>query len=102
MKRKQNKVRVGAFEFDVKSEADLRGDDGEKLDGQFVPSRALIKLNSGLCNQLQHQTLWHEIVHSLAYQSHLKLGESTVDILANGIVQVLRDNDWIRGSKHMK
>lgn len=91
-----NKVRIGPIDFTVVEIERLRDDAGSKsLDGNISYARSEIRLGAELEWQAKRQTLWHEIIHGLMTQGHIETGEAEeqmVDVLAYGIVQVLRDN----------
>ena len=87
------KKRSGGIEYEVEYVPDLRDGDA-RLNGwiQYDPSK--ISIEAKLGEQMTAQVVWHEILHGIATQAgrHNELKENTIDALAYGIVQVLRDN----------
>lgn len=66
----------------------------EILCGQFRPMRAEIAVMPGAESEMLPQTLWHEVLHGLLIHAGIRDGhdETHIDLIAYGIVQVLRDN----------
>jgi len=90
------KVRIGGLDYSVILYEDLREDD-EKLDGQFCHSQSEIGLEEALGPQAREAMLWHEILHGILVHmgKSNEHDEEIVAGLAYGIVQVLRDNEWV-------
>jgi hypothetical protein len=86
-------VKIGGIVYAVEYVQNLRDGDA-KLNGwiQYDPSTISIEATMG--EQAAAQVMWHEILHGIATQAgrHGELKEQTIDALAYGIVQVLRDN----------
>jgi hypothetical protein len=63
--------------------------------GHYLPAQCKIGVRDDLPLQLQGNVLVHEIVHAIAnvYCEGLNLNESQVSGLAQGIYQVITDND---------
>lgn len=87
-------VRIGGIEYAVIKEDRLN--DGERmLAGQIRYTPCEIALDNSLSHEWQCLTLWHEIMHGIAEQMQLKLGddeERIVEAFARGTYQVLQDN----------
>lgn len=59
-----------------------------------------IVLRNSLGKDARAVTLWHEVIHGILYNmGHVNHDEVLVDGLAHGVVQCLRDNAQLRGSK---
>lgn len=89
-------IRIGGVDYEVKETPSLNN--GKDICyGHIDYTRAIIELNPDNCISPQYQgrVLWHEILHGIAEQANLELGddeENIVDTLAKGIYQVLQDN----------
>ena len=70
---------------------------GRLVDGRIRYSRARITVARHLGPQAARLTLWHEIMHGILTHAGLTdQSEQVIEALANGVVQVLRDNPELR------
>lgn len=93
-------VRIGPIDFEVRVVRGLTNADGNrKLDGHIDFSKCLISVEDDLDRQIQWQGLWHEIIHAIFLQAKIEPEdeEKIVDILAYGVMQVIRDNPVFGG-----
>lgn len=93
-------LRIGPLDFDINLVDGLTDQDGiRKLNGHIHYDHCKIELEKRLPPQYQWLTLWHEIIHAILtqYSFDLENEERVVDALANGIVEVLQDNPWLKG-----
>lgn len=91
-------VRVGAIFFDIERVDKLIDDDGStKLDGDVLYSKSKVRIDSSLEGQKAKQVLWHEILHILLRHANVEVSnlETICDVLSNGIMQVMYDNEMI-------
>jgi hypothetical protein len=88
-----DKIRIIAIDYPVNLVERLR-DEGEvqSLSGNIRYAKPKICLDATMEPQPMYQTLWHEIVHGISSAMNLEIEEKDVDLIATGIVQVLRDN----------
>lgn len=88
------KVRIGGVEFTVTIESSLN--DGKNLlAGQIRYMDCEIALAEEGSHEYKCLSLWHEIMHALAEQAQLELGENEeriVEAFARGVYQILQDN----------
>ena len=88
-------IRIGGVEYSVSDVPNLN-DGGKVLYGEILFGKAEIHLNSANQNhEIKCVTLLHEIIHGIADQASLELGnneERIIDTFAFGIYQVLQDN----------
>lgn len=91
-----NTVRIAGVDYAVCSARTLN--DGDRLlYGQVDFEQSTIKLNPDVAGH-QHQciTLWHEILHALINNAHIKMDndkeEEIVEALSRGVYMVLQDN----------
>jgi hypothetical protein len=91
--KRPDMVKVGAIHYKVSYVPDLK-DDGRPLDGQVDHGLAEISIKANLGEQIQVQTILHEVIHAIETQTgrHHELKESMIDALAFGIYQVMREN----------
>ena len=90
------RVRIGGIDYAIKHVPRLVSADGDLCNGIFDSNRCEIKLNreDELSTERVHQTLVHEIMHGIVYTMSLNLEdeEITVNVLAKGLYQVIKDN----------
>jgi len=92
-------VRIGAVDYRIESVRELKRG-GCRLWGDIKYSRSRIRIVDKLGPQARRITLWHEILHGILTQGGIdKHSEREIDLIAHGIVEVLRDNEWIRGAE---
>ena len=77
--------------YKVKKQPEIFDGD-RKFWGQTDYGAPLIRLDNTIPAGKQAETLWHEIVHVIAYHTGLNLKESQVIALSNGIIQALSLN----------
>ena len=89
-------VRIGGETYQVQPVADLHDHEGG-LNGKVRVNDRLIEIEEEMHPAQQRVTLWHEVVHALLVHAgqHAQV-EEVVGVLGYGIVQVLRDNPWLR------
>ena len=91
-----DKLRIGAIDYSVKRVKRLW--DKTHNSGEIHYFDSEIILDKSLDKQQTRQTLWHEIIHAVLFNgSYNDHDEQMVQIISNGIVQVLRDNPELRG-----
>lgn len=89
-----NKIRINGIDYAIESPKHL--DNGERLlAGQVSYCESKIKIKATHEHQYRCVSLWHEILHAIAFSTGLELGENEekiIDTLAYGINQVIQDN----------
>lgn len=92
------KIKIGGLDYEVIEEHNLCAEDGTKrLNGHIVYDQCQIKVDSTLDRQVKNQTIWHEILHGILTHAGIEeQSETHIDVIAYGIVQVLRDNSELR------
>lgn len=88
-------IRIGGIDFTVKEVADLK-DGNQGLNGWIRYNESEIHVEEKLGPQMKRATVWHEVFHGVLEQAAVKHNEQLIEVLAYGIVQVLRDNPWLR------
>ena len=95
-------VKIGGLTYTVKKVSDLQGKEGDW--GRIQYKTQEITLDDSLKEQLEDQTLIHEIAHGIlveaGYNDH---AEEQADRIGKILYQVLTDNDfsWLhKGEKH--
>ena len=85
-------IRIGAIDYPVTYKRDLHND-GRRLDGHITYCPYSIQLDEDLGHQGTQTVLWHEIIHGIVvHAGRPPMDNEIVEMLAYGIVQVLRDN----------
>lgn len=85
-------IRIGAIDYTVEETNNLYSDHGVRM-GEHDSVLTCIRINQNISPQAKRVTLMHEIVHAiLANAGKCDHDEEMVDLLAHGIVGVLRDN----------
>jgi Zn-dependent peptidase ImmA (M78 family) len=96
-------VRIGAIDYKISTSEQLSKHHG--LDGQIAYDSAEITVNGGTEPQRQYAVLFHEILHGIFSDSRLSetldkdpaLLEDIIEVMAHGILGVIRDNpDLVR------
>jgi phage protein len=86
-------VKIGGLTYDVKKSSDLQGKNGNW--GQIQYKTQEIMLDDSLKEQVEDQTLIHEITHGIlveaGYNDH---EEDLADRVGKVLYQVLTDNDF--------
>lgn len=91
-------VRIGPIFYSVTEIPRLVSDgDKEKILGTAKYASCEIELEATANPQQINQTLFHEVLHIIAYQAGVDsdLDHATLDALAHGLMQVLLDNRWV-------
>lgn len=66
--------------------------DEEDSDGESDPVNEIILMAGDRGFGSQRDTMLHETIHAIEHQMHLELTEKQVELLATGMLAVLRDN----------
>lgn len=95
----KNTLRIGAYDYDlVYDDAPMIG--GELMNGVHDREGLNIEIRVGMPIAREWQTVWHEVMHAIFDNAAFEIDneEQVIEIVSNGIVQVLRDNprlaDW--------
>lgn len=87
------KVRVGANDYRVKLVDSLLSDN-DRL-GDVTYSKGVIRIDSSLSKSVTKETLAHELVHAMLYETgNDEQNEEQVVLLGKVLAMVLRDNDF--------
>lgn len=94
------KIRVGPMTYRVKIVDHLIDDSGStRLEGRVRHGKSEIALDAELDDQQRLETEWHEVLHIILVQAgkiEESRDESLVEVLAHGVLGVLRDNrKWL-------
>lgn len=85
-------IRIGAIDYTVEETNTLYSDSGVRC-GEHDSVLTCIRINQNISPQAKRVTLMHEIIHGiLTNAGQADHDEELVDLLAHGIVGVLRDN----------
>lgn len=92
------RIKIGGFDWSIKSDANVTYEG--QIHGSTHNQTQTIFLDQDGTQQKREQTLLHEIMHAIWWQSGLvkrftdhKMEEEVIDALSNGLYQVLKDND---------
>ena len=90
MKTTPKSIKIGPVVYEVTVDNRVAN---ESMWGQIVYAESKIELNPGMSAQHRSITLWHEIIHGMLIQGGIREhDERIMDVLAHGIVGVLKDN----------
>ena len=96
--KNKGQIKVGPVIYKETFKKNLRGDEGQRLFGQVQHLPREIELDASLAGVELLLTRWHEVLHALEDLYGVILSESEVSLLSTGIVQILLDNDFMRGN----
>lgn len=82
-----DKIKIGAHIYKIKQVDGMLDNANKNSEKEH-----LILLNERLCETEKEVTLFHEIFHAI----NSEMSEATVEFLAQGIYQVLRDNNMLK------
>ena len=87
-------VKIGPFRYNI---TDIHGEvtDGRFVHGEATYHKTLIKVDANSSKQGAMQTLMHEIIHTIRYQSAIQPTENeeyVCDALSFGLIQLIKDN----------
>lgn len=88
---------IGGINYTITTLLDFKDPiTGIGMDGHVSYNQCEIKIDIGLTNQIQWQTLIHEILHTILAQAgrQNEVSEEAIDAIAYGIVGVIQGNDW--------
>ncbi len=89
------KIRVGGSDYDVQFKKDI--DDKDSI-GRCKYSERKIQVKKGIHEEVVLCTIWHEAIHLVLFNAgQTNHDEATVWQLEAGIIQLLRDNPYLRG-----
>jgi hypothetical protein len=60
--------------------------------GRSCVSNGVIRIKADMPEDIKQSTLLHEVIHMIADMNGIKVSESTVGVLENGLFEVLRSN----------
>lgn len=85
-----DRIRIGWVNYNIVADVDLNL---EGASGQIRYLKDEIALMPNLAAQAQLFVLWHEIAHGILMAAGIEEhDEQMINVLAHGIIQVLRDN----------
>ena len=88
------KIKIGCCTYTIK---EIVVDSEEDFVGRCAPNKQIIEIDKRLSPDKKVQTLLHEILHAICFeQGHMKIAEHKIDILATGILAVIKDNPKLR------
>lgn len=86
-------VRVGAYDYEVISDTTIAR---EGLLGEIDTVEHCIRVLPTLNPMALKHVLYHEVIHGiLSHAGIMEHDELVIDAIANGLVQVFRDNPWL-------
>ena len=93
------KIKIGPITYKVNFYNNLMSSEtGRMLHGEARHVQPEIALNKGNESDIQHLTLWHEVLHCFeAVYGDLEMTEDSVNRLSAYIVMALKENPVLRG-----
>ena len=89
-------IKICGLNYKVQMEKDIQSKEG--IVGQHHPKTLIIRLHTNNYHQEKlEQNFFHEIFHAIdSNYNNDSLDEETIERLANGIYQVLKDNNLLK------
>jgi len=87
------KVKVGGMTYTVLYKSDVNIDGVKRYD-TCDRENMVIEIRDSMNKPLTDLTLIHEIVHAIDFEYCIDMTESQVEQMANGLYQVLVDNEF--------
>jgi hypothetical protein len=92
-----DKVKINGIIYDIKLEKPNCNSITEAtLWGNINYKECKIVLDKTLSEQKLWQVLFHEIIHGIADETHIKVDEDDIDRVSNGFFQVMKDNNLLK------
>ena len=89
-------VKIGPVEYAVKENQRFSQDN---LLGQIRYAEQTIEIRPDLASTIAEITLWHEMIHGILFAGGFHdHDEQMLDVLAHGVVQLLKDNSFLKGN----
>ena len=85
-------IRLGAYDFDLFVQEDLRSEDNNNLLGRIRYEQQDIAIEYGQTQQSMAVTFLHEVLHGLHTNCNIKQKEKSIIVLAQALAQFLQDN----------
>lgn len=83
-------LRIGGLDYTLDFDTDELAQNN--LEGRVNNPDLVICIRSDRPEEHARVTLWHEMLHAIAYQNNTQIPEKIVDMIAYGVTQILRDN----------
>lgn len=88
-----SKLRIGGINYKIAYQPNIKSEDGKLLYGDICYETSTIRINEDHSGPVQLATLLHEAIHGILNHAAITdHDERTVEIVANGMNQVLMDN----------
>jgi hypothetical protein len=92
-------LKLGGHRYDI-IKVNFDNDDESEILGEFEPIIRTIYISSKIRNKkIFAETIFHEAIHAIFYDmgaNQLMLNEIVVQSLTNRLLDVLRNNPWLR------
>ena len=89
-----DKIKIGGHWFSIEYKSEKEDRYANRGTSLLWENRIILQKDVGLSRQIA--TLFHEIIHEIDYQYEIALSERDVSTLAEGIYQVLVDNNFLK------
>ena len=91
-----NKIKVGGLIYDIVPVQWEENADGDLQFGIFNANKTNILINELISEQVQKQTLIHEMMHAIFFEAGIEVEneEDLVNRISTVLYQVLQDNDF--------
>jgi hypothetical protein len=91
-----DRMKIGGHWFTIKIK---NSEDGFSYSGIQFPRQGLILLQEELIQSKKESVLFHEVIHELCWQAEIDISETAVSIIAEGLYQVLKDNNMLNNKE---
>lgn len=94
------KLEVGGHPYEILFDKLTHEDNRKELYGRHLVKENVILINEEIAHSRQQETLVHEILHAIFYNTGLKHDERIIEALSNGLHQLgVGDYLWKKAKK---
>jgi len=97
---KKMKLNVGGHNYTIMITPLEHEDDDKELYGRHLVKNNIILINEEIDDSRQKETLVHEVLHAICYNTGLEHSERMIEALSNGLFQLgVADYLWRKAQK---
>lgn len=93
-----SQLTIGPMKYLVVEVSHLKDENGVQLSGQIDHGTLMLEIEAVASPLVKRHTLWRQALQTMALITGIELGPDQIDVLAYGIMQLLRDNPGLRNN----